>query len=636
MNQFIDYLTKENQLAKILEYYNVDQENWEIERYFRNLTERLDESEVNEFKRDEHILLDLDRDILGSVYEEILENQERKALGQFYTPKSIVSYILETIGYSASNNIENKRLIDLSCGAGNFITQAIKEIIKKNLKILNRKNISDLNVDECKSLISRIKDLIQGVDINPIACVLCQINIDYILFGIFKLIREEDVKYEIPIFNIKNIDALALIEFDQYDYVVGNPPYVFIRDIPNDQRKIINNLNFITTVGQYDFYQIFIELGIRLLKNHGKLGYIVPDSLLALSNRSVIRKYIYNTTKVIEIYNVGPQFEAPIVSNIILILEKESKNREREKNSIKIKLLDKSQKEILQERLKDWDFKFLIHLDEGDVSVINHLNNNFQKLRDLIKGDFFNISLSRGIELTKTGEVIYCSLCKKFFPIPKGRLECPDCECSLEQENIEKIIVDAVPERDRNKFKLFLFGIKRYHSKEYRYVDVSKNGINYKNPKNYVDRIVIRQLNQNNLICATYEKSLSFTSQSLYNLKIHKSPITEFNNFYLLGIINSLLISYYFIKSFGSYKKLFPRILIEKVQDFPIKIPENMREKEIASKIIQNVKKMLTYEEEHDNEKFRITQKELDDLVFRLYNINELDKQHILDYMGSF
>ncbi|MHA2326436.1 MAG: hypothetical protein ACXACB_13605, partial [Promethearchaeota archaeon] len=59
-------------------------------------------------------------------------------------------------------------------------------------------------------------------------------------------------------------------------------------------------------------------------------------------------------------------------------------------------------------------------------------------------------------------------------------------------------------------------------------------------------------------------------------------------------------------------------------------------EKEIASKIIQNVKKMLTYEEEHDNEKFRITQKELDDLVFRLYNINELDKQHILDYMGSF
>ena len=123
------------------------------------------------------------------------------------------------------------------------------------------------------------------------------------------------------------------------------------------------------------------------------------------------------------------------------------------------------------------------------------------------------------------------------------------------------------------------------------------------------------------------------TSQSLYNLKICQSPIKEFNNIYLLGIINSLLLSYYFIQSFGSYKKLFPRILIEKIKDLPIKIPQNEREKEIASKIIERTKILLNSTEK-DGKKFEHMQKEVDDLVFIIYAIPDSQKQHILEFMN--
>ena len=116
------------------------------------------------------------------------------------------------------------------------------------------------------------------------------------------------------------IDAMIINKPEQYDFIVGNPPYLFIRDIPKVQRQIIKNMNFLTGQGQYDYFQIFIELGIKLLKNRGILGYIVPDSLLALSNRSKIRKYIFDTTIIKEIYHSGPKFEDPVVSNIILIL----------------------------------------------------------------------------------------------------------------------------------------------------------------------------------------------------------------------------------------------------------------------------------------------------------------------------
>jgi len=122
------------------------------------------------------------------------------------------------------------------------------------------------------------------------------------------------------------------------------------------------------------------------------------------------------------------------------------------------------------------------------------------------------------------------------------------------------------------------------------------------------------------------------TSQSLYNLYCCQSPVREFNNIYLLGLINSLLLSYYFIQSFGSYKKLFPRILIEKIKDLPIKIPENEREKEVASEIIEKVK-ILLYTDENETIKVNQIQREIDELIFSLYDINYNDKQYIIDFM---
>ena len=86
-------------------------------------------------------------------------------------------------------------------------------------------------------------------------------------------------------------------------------------------------------------------------------------------------------------------------------------------------------------------------------------------------------------------------------------------------------------------------------------------------------------------------------------------------------------------KLFGSYKKLFPRILIEKIKDLPIKVPENEKEKGIASKIIERTK-ILLFSNEKDSKKLENIQKEIDDLVFSIYTIPDSQKQHILKFMN--
>jgi hypothetical protein len=218
--------------------------------------------------------------------------------------------------------------------------------------------------------------------------------------------------------------------------------------------------------------------------------------------------------------------------------------------------------------------------------------------------------------------------------MPKKHLICPECRFSLKLEDIEYIITNDISDNDKQKFKSFIYSINRYKIKESKYIDVTKNGINYKNLDIYDDRIIIRQLSQNNLICATYDDSLSLTSQSFYNLKIHQSSIPEFNHFYLLGLINSHLLSYYFIKSFGSYKKIFPRILIEKIKNLPIKVPKTEEDKKCAFKITKNVKKMLNLRN-LDNPTSKNIQKIIDTSVYDLFKIPEENRRYIESYMKN-
>jgi hypothetical protein len=629
IRQFKNFLENEKLITKLIKHYNPNLINERYKKqleFMDNIIENLNEIDINQINQN--------YDIIAKSYESLKKHKERKLLGEFYTPLSIVDYILDRIGYNFESKIEERKLIDISCGTGSFLIQAIKILIKRYLKTLNRETIHELKAEESKNIIETIQGNIFGIDINPISCILCQVNIYFVLFDLIQKIQKSDKNFQVPVFHIENYNALKIDILKQYDFVVGNPPYLFIRDIPDEHRKIIESGSFTTNEGQYDYYQLFIEIGIRLLNKDGKLGFIVPDSILALSNREIIRKFIYDTTKIIEIYYTGPKFDDPVVSNIILILEREINALEREKNKIRIRLVDEQEKQILQETLKKWDYKFLIHLSDTDISIMEHLSKNFTRLTDINKKEGFKISLSRGVELAKTGEIIFCKRCGLYYPVPKKYLKCPECKSELKAEHIESIIYDKIPEERKGDFKPFLYGINRYEIKDNKFIDTSKDGINYKDLEIYDDRIIIRQLSQNNLICATYEGDLSITSQSFYNLKIMESPVEEFNHLYLLGIINSKLLSYFFIQSFGSYKKLFPRILIEKIKILPIKVPESNEDIQKAVKISEHVKTLLTIQEKN-SELFDKTQDKVNSLIFDLYQISKEHRAYIVNFMKN-
>jgi hypothetical protein len=332
-----------------------------------------------------------------------------------------------------------------------------------------------------------------------------------------------------------------------------------------------------------------------------------------------------------EIYYSGPQFDKPVVSNIILTLEKESDEIKRKNNQITIKFpLTQSQPDnrILQNLIEYWDYEFLINLNQRDIEILNHLNSNFPKLSDLMNDTQFSISLKRGAEIGKNGYVIYCETCQIYQPLPKNHMVCKTCGSPLNEKFIDKIIIENIPEGHEEEFQHFLYSMKRYSADNFKYIRLGMKGINYKGEDTFKKRIVIRQLSQENLICATYNED-AWTSQSIYNLEIIRNPVLEFNHHYLLGLINSHLLSFYFLKSFGSYKIFFPRILIEKLKNLPIKVPQSIVEKELAKDIQEKVLKILQIIQKNSIEAKNLAN-QVEIIVQKLYKIPQTDFQYII------
>jgi len=66
-----------------------------------------------------------------------------------------------------------------------------------------------------------------------------------------------------------------------FDAVIGNPPYIRVQEIGRDVADYCRT-RFETPRGSFDAYLVFLERGLSLLAQNGRLGFIVPNKLFKL------------------------------------------------------------------------------------------------------------------------------------------------------------------------------------------------------------------------------------------------------------------------------------------------------------------------------------------------------------------
>ncbi|MHA1478267.1 MAG: N-6 DNA methylase, partial [Promethearchaeota archaeon] len=119
MSDFKDFLIEKGLVSNLMKRYGID---IEVHDFIYKMVEKLSKIDSKGIYRQEQgDDQSFDLDIIAKFYEKIVPHSQRKTTGEFFTPIQIVDYILKSVGYTAKQDIENKKLIDLSCGSGSFL-----------------------------------------------------------------------------------------------------------------------------------------------------------------------------------------------------------------------------------------------------------------------------------------------------------------------------------------------------------------------------------------------------------------------------------------------------------------------------------------------------------------------------------
>ncbi|MFL0094382.1 class I SAM-dependent DNA methyltransferase [Tenacibaculum maritimum] len=241
-----------------------------------------------------------DLKLLENYLELLIPKNDRKVNGAFFTPTYVVDFIIK----ETSPKI-NDKCLDPSCGCGAFLIGLV-EYYQQTFK---------------KSVKETIKENIYGSDI-----LNYNVKRSKIILSLYGLLNNEII--EESDFNIYNQDSLKANWENEFEIIVGNPPYVKFQDLSDENRLyLINNWKSIEN-GTFNLYFAFFELGHKLLTKNGKLGYITPNNYFTSLAGLSLRQYFLQSKCVTRIVDFRHKkvFDAQTYTAITFVNKKNNES----------------------------------------------------------------------------------------------------------------------------------------------------------------------------------------------------------------------------------------------------------------------------------------------------------------------
>jgi len=249
-------------------------------------------------------------------YDKSISSEKKKQNGVFYSPQTIVKYIVkQTIDSFFDKKIDfdklqNIKILDPSCGDGMFLIESYVYLLD-----LYKFNFSEYKNPE-KFI---IQNNLFGVDIDNIAVELTKKN----LFEISNYFCN-NIKTGNSLISDKTVSEHAFVwenEFSEimqnggFDIVVGNPPYGGFLNL-EQQNYLTENYK----LGTSETAICFIKQAFNLSKSKSIVSYIVPKSFSYASNYKTIRDFTWhNLMKLVDCKKVWNEVK---LEQVIIIFDK--------------------------------------------------------------------------------------------------------------------------------------------------------------------------------------------------------------------------------------------------------------------------------------------------------------------------
>lgn len=236
-------------------------------------------------------------DILTGIYDRFMDRDQRKKLGEFYSPPSIARYMISRL-----NVTRETKSFDPSCGSGTFLIEMYRYMVGNDL---------DRGMAEYSDVLL-VLERIAGNDLNTFSSVLAQIQIlwqilslknDIEAQGFPDLLITGKVNSLVESNHWESLNRFAEIDQTKFDLVVGNPPYVRAERSSQalDKRSCVEferpKNGFHGVSSKLNSYALFLYRALdRWCRpvdengNAGKVAFILPVSIFDGNDTAKLRK----------------------------------------------------------------------------------------------------------------------------------------------------------------------------------------------------------------------------------------------------------------------------------------------------------------------------------------------------------
>lgn len=564
-------------------------------------------------------------DVLGAIYEQYLgfkgkypqanealspgKEEKRKTQGIYYTPQFVVRYIVQnTLGKRLAElkddpaAVHRLRVLDPACGSGSFLIEAF-DVLDRHLS-QHGDDTDRTNPSERRLNILRRN--LYGVDLDPQAVEVTRLNL--VLRAALsrdKLPLLTHIQYGNSLIDDPAVAGDSAFDWTRqfpavmaaggFDIVVGNPPYGAKLSTTEDTYLSKKYKTYIRTK---DVYTCFIEICPAITKEKGIYSYIVPNAWLGGHGYIELREF-FLIQKMLEIivmpYDV---FKDAYIDTLIFISDTAVPE-----DAHVVKTFEYPKKEPIS----NIDIK-----DEYSL-VIQRVWGSIEDKKFVL--DYQSIVLIRKLQESTKDRF------SDVIDIKRGVL--------FDQELLTKT------KKTDDHYLFFEGDIYRYdrHDKLNRWVKYGSEMKEY--PKSFEwfegERLLLRRLiNRQHRLMATYVSDTFITNKNIYTVK---PKLQSISLFFVLGIINSKLISFLFLKQVSQASKDdFPQITIHDIKQlpFPRFIPSQHNDLvNYVTDMLRLKQELAAAERTFDDRRHALAEqiahldRQIDALVYELYGLDD-------------
>ena len=364
--------------------------------------------------------------------------------------------------------------------------------------------------------------------------------------------------------------------------MIGNPPYVLCQPATTEKSLIEYYKKYEVASYKIDLFHLFFEKAICLLKEKGLLGFITPNTYLTNKYIKPLRKHLLLHCDIAKLVMHKKVFNSASVDVATIIL-----------NKSKIK----GHSVIVEEENVEKGFDFYSSIKQ----------QAWEKDNDFI----FNIHKSKSIEFHDTVQL--GSIFNTYFGI-----QAYNRDASIFFEKDDK---NYLPIIDGEDIFPYMYATPK------KFFDYKKENIKSGGDWNVYsnERIVIRQIG----IIPVFGlcKAGILGSNTLYNLW---SKTEDFSLLYVLCILNSKLIKYFWRNTYYDNKALFPKIKGYQLKELPIKAIPLTEQKpliQLANQMLEAHNQLEDAKFENDKkfleQRIKLLDSKINSIVYALYGLSE-------------